>query len=55
MPVIAVIAVEAAMAVHAGRSTVDGGWDVLACLVEELRSLWPPDLSTENLPDGARR
>ncbi len=47
-------AVEAAM-VQAGRSTVDNGWDAYMRLVEELRSAWPAELSTDTLLDEIRR
>ncbi|HSN75897.1 MAG TPA: type II toxin-antitoxin system prevent-host-death family antitoxin [Anaerolineae bacterium] len=46
-------AVESAM-VQAGRSTVEDGWDAYMRLVEELRSTWPADLSTQDLLDEIR-
>ena len=47
-------AVESAM-VQASRATIEDGWIANMRLVEELRSNWPSDLSTQDLLDEIRR
>ncbi len=47
-------AVERAM-VQASRATVEDGWVAYMRLVEELRSTWSTDLSTQELLDEIRR
>ncbi len=47
-------AVEAAM-VQASRASTEDGWPAYMRLVEELRAVWPADLSTQDLIDEIRR
>ncbi|RME32501.1 MAG: type II toxin-antitoxin system Phd/YefM family antitoxin [Thermoflexia bacterium] len=46
--------VEAAM-VEVGRRAVSGGWAAYARLAEEIRRAWPPDRSSQVVPDEVRR